>query len=188
MRDITPEERAAAAARRLALAPGRAAGVTEAVIQAQVHAFYGKVRTDPMLGPIFEAKIADWDAHLAKLCDFWSSVTLATGRFKGAPMPAHMRLTGVGAQHFAHWLDIWRATAAETCEPAAAALLIDRAEMIARSLQMGMAVARGELPPVRSAPVAPAPVAHAPVAQADEQRGRQDENACQDKGRPGSHA
>jgi len=185
MRDITPEERAAAAAaaRRLALAPGRAAGVTEAVIQAQVHAFYGKVRTDPMLGPIFEAKIADWDAHLAKLCDFWSSVTLATGRFKGAPMPAHMRLTGVGAQHFGHWLDIWRATAAETCEPAAAALLIDRAEMIARSLQMGMAVARGELPPVRSAPVA-----QAPVAQADEQRGRQDEDSGQDKGRPGSHA
>lgn len=169
--------RAAAAARRRLEAPGVAVGVTEDVIRAQVHAFYGRVRADPMLGPIFESKIDDWDAHLAKLCDFWSSVTLMTGRFKGAPMPAHVRLDGVGGAHFAHWLEIWRATAIETCPPPAAALFIARAEMIARSLQLGMAMSRGELPPVRSAP----------VAQADEERGREDQDASQDKGRPASH-
>jgi len=51
--------RAAAAARRRLEAPGVAVGVTEDVIRAQVHAFYGRVRADPMLGPIFEAKIDD---------------------------------------------------------------------------------------------------------------------------------
>ena len=167
--------RAAAAARRRLEAPGVAVGVTEALIEAQVHVFYGRVRADPMLGPIFEAKIDDWDAHLAKLCDFWSSVMLMTGRFKGAPMPAHARLVGVGGAHFVHWLEIWRATARETCPPPAAALFIARAEMIARSLQMGMAVARGELPLLRSAP----------SAQADQNGGRQDQDAGQHKGRPG---
>ncbi len=169
--------RAAAAARRRLEAPGVAVGVTEDVIRAQVHAFYGRVRADPMLGPIFEAKIDDWDAHLAKLCDFWSSVLLMTGRFKGAPMPAHARLTDVGGAHFAHWLEIWRATARETCPPPAAALFIARAEMIARSLQLGMAMARGELPPVRSSP----------VAEADQDRGRQDEHPGQDERGPASH-
>jgi len=167
--------RAAAAARRRLEAPGVAVGLTEALIRAQVHAFYGKVRADAMLGPIFEAKIDDWDAHLAKLCDVWSSVVLMTGRFKGAPMPAHARLVGVGETHFAHWLAIWRATAQETCPPPAADLLIARAEMIARSLQMGMAMARGELPPVRSAP----------TAKANQHGGRQDQDAGQNEGRPG---
>ena len=146
--------RAAAAARRRLEAPGVAVGITEDLIKSQVHAFYGQVRADPMLGPIFEAKIEDWDEQLAKLCDFWSSVLLMTGRFKGAPMPAHARLVGVGAGHFEHWLEIWRTTARDICPPAAADMFIARAEMIARSLQMGMAVARGELPPLRSAPLA----------------------------------
>ncbi len=170
--------RAAAAARRRLEAPGVAVGVTEDVIRTQVHAFYGRVRADPMLGPIFEAKIDDWDAHLAKLCDFWSSVMLMTGRFKGAPMPAHARLVGVGGAHFDHWLEIWRATARETCPPQAADVFIARAEMIARSLQLGMAVARGELPPLRSAA----------AAQADQDSGRQDQDAGQHKGRPGPDA
>ena len=75
----TPEQR------RL-IAPGYAVGVTEEMIHDLVHAFYAKVRRDPALGPIFNRVIDDWDHHLAKLCDFWSSVTLMSGRFKGAPM------------------------------------------------------------------------------------------------------
>lgn len=135
-----------AEARRRQIAPGHAVGVTEPMIAELVHAFYAKARTDDLVGPIFEAAIADWDEHLAKLCDFWSSVTLMTGRFKGAPMPAHARLPGLDRGHFARWLELWRATAREVCPPEAAALFIARAEMIARSFQYGLAVIRGELP------------------------------------------
>lgn len=75
--------------------PGVAVGVTEEMIHAVVHAFYAKVRRDPALGPIFARVIGDtWDTHLAKMCDFWSSVLLMTGRFKGTPMAAHARLPG----------------------------------------------------------------------------------------------
>jgi len=126
-----------AEARRRQIAPGYAVGVTERMIAELVHAFYAKARADDLVGPIFEAAIEDWDEHLAKLCDFWSSVTLMTGRFKGAPMPAHARLPGLDAVHFERWLELW---------PAAAALFIARAEMIARSFQYGLAVVRGELP------------------------------------------
>jgi hemoglobin len=133
-------------ARRAELAPGTPAGVTEPMIRELVHAFYGKVRADPQLGPIFEAAVDDWDAHLAKLCDFWSSVTLMTGRFKGAPMAAHVRIPDIGPAHFARWLEIWRETARALCPRPAADLFIAKAEVIGRSLQMGIAVSRGEIP------------------------------------------
>ncbi|MFC3068150.1 group III truncated hemoglobin [Phenylobacterium soli] len=137
--------------RRAQLAPGTAAGVTEDMIQGLVHAFYAKVRKDPALGPIFNAVIVDWNEHLAKLCDFWSSVLLMTGRFHGAPMAAHVRLPDARATHFARWLHLFRETAAETCPPEAAALFVSRAEIIAQSLQLGIAAHRGELPPMRVA-------------------------------------
>jgi hemoglobin len=130
--------------RRL-IAPGAAVGVTEEMIHTLVHAFYAKVRQDPVLGPIFNAAIGDWDEHLEKLVDFWSSVTLMTGRFKGAPMAVHARLPEIGEAHFARWLQLFRETAAEACPPPAAALFVARAEMIGQSLQLGIAASRSEL-------------------------------------------
>ncbi|MFC4668822.1 group III truncated hemoglobin [Seohaeicola nanhaiensis] len=110
-------------------------GLTEQVIETLVHRFYGKIAADPVLGPIFAERITDWPPHLARMTAFWSSVALMTGRYHGAPVPKHMNLP-VTWDHFDRWLDIFRATALETCTPEGAALVIDRAERIARSLHM----------------------------------------------------
>ncbi len=131
-------------------APGLEASVTEEMIRDLVLAFYARVRRDAVLGPVFNAAIGDWDAHLDKLCAFWSSVTLMTGRYKGTPMKAHAELPQIGAEHFRQWLGLFRTTAAELCPPDAAALFIARAERIADSLQMGIAIHRGIRPAVRS--------------------------------------
>jgi hemoglobin len=72
------------------------------------------------------------------MCDFWSSVMLLTGRYKGQPMVAHMRLKMIRPEHFARWLDLFRQTATDLCPPEIATLFIARAENIARSLQLGM--------------------------------------------------
>ena len=132
---------------RLDLSPGHPIGVTEDMIHELVHGFYRKGRLDPVLGPVFEAAVEDWDAHFARLCDFWSSVALMSGRYHGTPMQAHARLPGIGPEHFTRWLELWGETAREVCPPQASALFIDRAERIARSLEIGIAIARGE--PVR---------------------------------------
>ena len=137
--------------RRASLAPGTPVGVTEPMIAELVHAFYRRVRTDPALGPIFNGAIEDWDAHLAKLCDFWSSVLLMSGRFKGAPVATHVALDDIRRPHFARWLHIFEQTAREVCPPEAAALFCATAEMIAQSLQLAIDVSRGVLPPVRRA-------------------------------------
>ncbi|MBS0244478.1 MAG: group III truncated hemoglobin [Proteobacteria bacterium] len=127
------------------LAPGIEAGVTEAMIRDLVHRFYAKVRQDELLGPIFNRAIPDWDAHLDKLCGFWSSVTLMTGRYKGTPMQAHATLPGITGEHFDHWLALFRDTATAVCPPEAAALFIDRSRRIAQSLELGIALHRGNV-------------------------------------------
>jgi len=66
-------------------------------------------------------------------------------------MVAHTRIGGVRPTHFARWLHLWCETAAEVCPPEAAALFVAKAEMIAQSLQLGIAASRGELPPLSPA-------------------------------------
>ena len=114
-------------------------GVNEDMIKKVVHAFYAKVPRDPFIGPIFGRAIGqDWDPHLVKMCDFWSSVMLMSGRYKGNPMIAHLRLKSVRPDHFERWLELFRQTASETCPPEAAVAFVMRADNIARSLQLGM--------------------------------------------------
>jgi hemoglobin len=119
-------------------------GIDEAMIARLVHTFYGRVREDTLIGPVFDARIEDWDKHLGRMCEFWSSVTLMSGRYHGQPMPAHMRLP-VDGSHFDRWLALFEATAAEICPPAAAALFIDKARRIADSFELGISFARGEM-------------------------------------------
>jgi hemoglobin len=118
---------------------GEATEVSEAMIRQLVKAFYAKVREDAALGPTFTRVIGpDWDAHLEKMCAFWSSVMLTSGRYKGNPMLAHLRLKMVTPAHFVRWLSLFRATATELFAPGVAEAFILRAETIARSLQLGM--------------------------------------------------
>jgi len=108
------------------------------MIERLVHAFYAKVRGDVLLGPVFDERIADWALHLRRMCAFWSSVALMSGRYHGQPMEKHLPLP-VDARHFDRWLALFEETATETCPPAAAAHFIERAQRIAESLEMGIA-------------------------------------------------
>lgn len=119
-------------------------GIDEAMIERLVHAFYGKVRQDSTLGPVFEAKVEDWDLHLQRMCAFWSSVALLTGRYRGRPMEKHMNLP-VDHRHFDHWLALFRETAEEVCPPVAAQHFVERAERIAESLELGIAGFHGHV-------------------------------------------
>jgi hemoglobin len=119
-------------------------GITEEMIEHLVRGFYARVRADEMLGPIFDARIKDWEPHLQQMCAFWSSVALMSGRYHGAPMPKHLPLP-VDAAHFDRWLALFEATAAEVCPPEAAEHFIERARRIAASLELGVAGANGVL-------------------------------------------
>ncbi len=114
---------------------------TEDEIARLVHAFYARVRADPVLGPIFDARIHDWDAHLVKLVDFWSSGLRHTRRFTGAPMPKHAAMPGLSAELFHRWLRLFRDVAAAQSNRAMAERAVMLAERIAQSLWLGYQLA-----------------------------------------------
>ena len=117
-------------------------GIDEAMIERLVRGFYAKVRKDAVLGPIFEARIRDWEPHLAQMCAFWSSVALMTGRYHGTPMAKHLPLP-VDAGHFDRWLELFEQTAREICPPEAEVHFVERARRIASSLELGIAGTHG---------------------------------------------
>lgn len=124
---------------------GRTA-IDEAMIERLVRAFYARVRDDALLAPIFAARIDDWEPHLRRMCAFWSSVALMTGRYHGQPMGKHLPLP-IDALHFDRWLALFEATAREMCPAAAAEHFVERARRIAESLELAIAGHNGVILP-----------------------------------------
>lgn len=125
-------------------ADAAAMGIDDAYISVLVDTFYERIRDNPLIGPIFENAIGDnWDAHLARMKDFWASVALNAGRYSGKPVPKHQKLID-GQQptqpgHFNIWLALFRETLEETApSPGAVVYFMERAERIAQSLQFAM--------------------------------------------------
>ena len=122
--------------------------ITEPALATLVARFYDKARQDPALGPVFDRAVEDWDEHFAKLGDFWSSVMLTTGRYKGNPVAAHLKHP-IEPQFFDRWLELWRETAGELFAPPVAARLVDKAERIGESLRLALFYRPGASPASR---------------------------------------
>ena len=120
-----------------------AEGITEDHLRRLIPSFYARVRRDPLIGPVFNSAIHDWDEHLDRLADFWSSVMLTSGRYKGRPLPAHIKHSdAITPASFERWLALWRETTAEVMPPAAAEAMQEKAARIAESLSLGIEFAR----------------------------------------------
>ena len=156
--DPTPAEvhAHAAAARARKREEAGAIGIDDAFIARLVDTFYGKVRADALLGPIFAARITDWDWHLGRMKGFWRSILLGSGEFSGNPMAKHLAIPDLDADHFAHWLNLFYATLRDLeGDPAATGVVGKRARMIADSLLTGIATKRDGLPGARAGDALP---------------------------------
>ncbi len=113
--------------------------IDEAQIATLVQAFYARVRDDTLIGPVFDDAIDHWDNHLATLANFWSSMMLTSGRYKGNPMAAHMKhLATLTPEMFDRWLALWAQATAETLPVPIAAALQGKAARIADSLRLAL--------------------------------------------------
>lgn len=82
-------------------------------IKLLVDTFYGKVRKDELIGPIFDEVIGgNWPVHLQKMYSFWQTILLGEHTYGGAPFPPHAKLP-IGASHFDRWIAIFNATVDE---------------------------------------------------------------------------
>ena len=106
-----------------------------------VERFYEKVRMDPLLGPVFNPVVHDWAEHKRLLTSFWASVALRGGGYRGNPMAAH-RQQSIRAEHFTHWLALWRETTHEVLDKEFAERMCDYAERIGRSLRAGLGLSK----------------------------------------------
>lgn len=112
--------------------------VDRSAIEHLVYSFYDDVRADPLLGPTFQAVLADrWATHLPRMVDFWSTMILGTRNFSGNVFGKHMALEGIGPTHFSHWLRLWFAKSGELFAPPVAHQLQFMALGIARNLYRG---------------------------------------------------
>jgi len=109
---------------------------TEDDIAALVNSFYKKVRQDELLAPVFEATIkGDWDQHLQRMCDFWSSLLLYSQKYRGDPMSKHMALN-IGRKHFSRWLQLFVGTVDDLFDGENAKEAKKRAGYIAKLMQL----------------------------------------------------
>jgi hemoglobin len=116
--------------------------ITEENIKKLVDTFYSKVRKDTNLAPIFEQAIGEdiaiWQPHLHKMYDFWSSIMLSSGRYRGNPLRKHRDLPPFDKELFDRWLVLFSQTANELYTEDIASLFISKSENIARSLKLGI--------------------------------------------------
>jgi hemoglobin len=103
-----------------------------------VHAFYNKVQRDERLGYIFsDYAEVDWNHHLPRMVDFWSSLLFQTGRYNGRPFRQHLPLP-VQQDDFSRWLTLFKETAGEHFEGEKANYAKEMASKIASSFSLRM--------------------------------------------------
>jgi hemoglobin len=112
--------------------------ITRENVRQMVDRFYGAVRQDEILSPVFTQALGhDWTEHLEKLAEFWSTILLGTRSFQGNVYGTHMALEGIEPEHFKRWLGLFEQTVSQLFEPQPAEQLRTMARRVASSLQMG---------------------------------------------------
>lgn len=112
--------------------------ISEETIRILVDSFYDGVRKDAVLFPVFDTALhGDWEGHMPRMYAFWSTVLLGTSSFQGNVFGKHMALSGVSEDHFVRWLSLFRKTIETLFTGPAAAEILEVADRIAGSLQLG---------------------------------------------------
>ncbi|PAW86629.1 MAG: globin [Pedosphaera sp. Tous-C6FEB] len=121
----------------------------QAGLQQLLRSFYADVRQHVVLGPIFDAHIHDWPAHLAKIGEFWALQTGGPSTYPGGFGAAHLCL-GIEPGHFSHWLRLWEINCQRSLPPQEATEMIALAHELAVRLRRVVAgrsgIALGEEP------------------------------------------
>lgn len=106
------------------------------LLQPLVDRFYGKIRQDAVLGPVFDDLVDDWPEHLARLASFWSTIMLRTTDYKGNPGIVHRtHANRITPDMFERWLALWAEATMEVLPPPLASAMQERATRMARHLR-----------------------------------------------------
>ncbi|NLR64400.1 group III truncated hemoglobin [Chitinophaga varians] len=115
---------------------------SRADIQLLVDSFYEKVKTDAVIGYIFQdiAQV-DWGKHLPVMYDFWEQLLLDSNRYGRNTMAPHFALNQkipLQPVHFDRWILLFETTVNELFTGEKAELAISRAHSIKDIMQFKM--------------------------------------------------
>lgn len=118
----------------------KANSINQSNIKVLMDIFYAKIRFDKSgLGDIFNNKIGtsdeEWEAHKAKIANFWEGMLLGSGNYAGAPMKAHLELPPFPREFFNNWLNMFKESLDEIYQENIAREILRRAEAIAQRFQ-----------------------------------------------------
>lgn len=104
-----------------------------------VETFYGKIRKDKVLGPIFNTIVSDWESHMILLTDFWETQLFLKRKYFGNPVIAHQEVDDkmghtITSEHFGLWLNLWFATIDELFDGERAWIAKNRAQKMSTML------------------------------------------------------
>ncbi len=104
-----------------------------------VRTFYLKIRSDAVLGPIFNKIITHWEPHFELLTDFWESQLLLKRKYHGNPVLAHQEVDtkmnyNLTSEHFGLWLNLWFETITELFDGETAFIAKNRAQKMSTML------------------------------------------------------
>jgi hemoglobin len=135
MKDLQPRRELPLAGR--ATTPDQFIQEREAELARLVDHFYSVARIDPLLGPVFESRVSDWDEHLEAVRDFWSAAVYHTGRYRGRPLEVHRRIDQLSPAHFARWLILWEQSVGKTVSSDASEPLVAMARRMSDKMLPG---------------------------------------------------
>jgi hemoglobin len=112
-----------------------------------VRTFYGKLRKDSLLGPIFESMISDWEKHLELLTDFWESNLFFRKSYQGDPLQKHIDVDifhngTINELHFGTWINLWHQTIDSLFEGEVAQIAKNRARNMGTFIHLKIFEAR----------------------------------------------
>ncbi|UCI22724.1 group III truncated hemoglobin (plasmid) [Mesorhizobium sp. B2-1-8] len=111
--------------------------ISEEQIRLRVYAFCGKIRPDADLGPSFERfAVGDWETHLAKTCDFWSSAMLTTGPSKASFAAVRKHMGRLETDLLDRWLTLFGDSCGEVLDSETAGLCWLKAAHLVESLKL----------------------------------------------------
>jgi hemoglobin len=112
-----------------------------------VSTFYGKVRKDELLGPIFHTLIKDWEVHIELLTDFWQTNLFFEKKYFGDPLQKHVQVDKmiggkINERHFGIWMNLWFETLDELYKGEVAQIAKNRARNMGTYMHLRIFEAR----------------------------------------------
>jgi hemoglobin len=112
-----------------------------------VSTFYGKVRKDELLGPIFHTLVEDWEVHIELLTDFWQTNLFFEKKYFGDPLKKHVEVDTmlggkINERHFGVWMNLWYETLDELYEGEVAQIAKNRARNMGTYMHLRIFEAR----------------------------------------------